>query len=138
VHIATHGRHQVAAPAFQCLFVAPDDGRDAEVAAYQLLDLDLSGLELVTLSACETGLGRFDRSDNLRGIPASLLLRGAAALVATLWPVETEVSEAFFTRLYTHIGDDDGPLEAFFAAQRECRQHFPQYRDWGAFQYLGH
>ena len=131
-HIATHGEHNVTAPAFQCLHVA-----DERISAYELLRLDLSGLELVTLSACETALGRFDTADNLRGIPASLLLRGAQAIVGTLWPVETQTSRDFFTTLYRTLRSGGTRLAAFAAAQEQTRAAHPQYRDWGAFYYAG-
>jgi CHAT domain-containing protein/tetratricopeptide (TPR) repeat protein len=137
VHIATHGAHNVAAPSFQRIFLAPDPERDDQLAAYELLQLDLQGLDLVTLSACETALGRFDPSDNLRGIPASLLLRGTAAVIGTMWPVETGASQAFFGRLYENLHEGMARVEAFAQAQRHVRQHHPQYRDWGAFMYLG-
>lgn len=131
-HIATHGEHNVAAPAFQSLHVA-----DERVSAHELLRLDLSGLDLVTLSACETALGRFDAADNLRGIPASLLLRGASAIVGTLWPVETRTSQDFFTTLYRQLRRGSSRLDAFTQAQRQTRAAHPQYRDWGAFYYTG-
>jgi len=131
-HIATHGEHNVTAPAFQCLHVA-----DQRISAHELLRLDLSGLELVTLSACETALGRFDAADNLRGIPASLLLRGAQAIVGTLWPVETQTSRDFFTTLYRTLRSGGTRLAAFAAAQEQTRAAHPQYRDWGAFYYAG-
>ncbi|MGI5375200.1 CHAT domain-containing protein [Streptomyces sp. CA-251387] len=131
-HIATHGMHNVTAPAFQSLYVA-----DERVSAHELLRLDLSGLDLVTLSACETALGRFDAADNLRGIPASLLLRGASALVGTLWPVETLTSRDFFTTLYGELRQGSSRLDAFTEAQRRTRAGHPQYRDWGAFYYIG-
>jgi hypothetical protein len=131
-HIATHGVHNVAAPAFQCLHAA-----DAPVSAHELLRLDLSDLDLITLSACETALGRFDAADNLRGIPAYLLLRGAAAIVGTLWPVESRTSRDFFTALYRELRGGASRLDAFTAAQRQTRAAHPQYRDWGAFYYTG-
>ena len=137
VHIATHGAHNVAAPSFQRLFLAPETGDYDWLAAYELLRLDLHGLDLVTLSACETALGRFDPSDNVRGIPASLLLRGAAAVIGTMWPVETGVSQAFFNRLYQNLHAGMSRVDAFAQAQRHVRQDHPQYRDWGAFMYLG-
>lgn len=132
VHIATHGTHNVTAPAFQSLQVT--DGR---ICAHDLLALDLSGVRLVTLSACETALGRYDITDNLRGIPASLLQRSARTIIGTLWPVETYTSHDFFTALYRELRHGRSILEAFTTAQRQTRERHPQYRDWGAFNFIG-
>jgi CHAT domain-containing protein len=131
-HIATHGAHNVAAPAFQRLYVA-----DEEISAHELLRLDLRGLDLITLSACETALGRFDVADNLRGIPANLLLRGARTVVGTLWPVESHTSRDFFTTLYEMLHEGRPKLAAYTGALRRTRLDHPEYRDWGAFYYVG-
>jgi CHAT domain-containing protein len=113
VHVSAHGMHDVAAPAFQCVFMAPGDGRDGRVFAHEVLDLDLRGLELLTLGACETALGRFDAADNLRGLPAAFLLRGVRRIVGTLWPVHPEASKLFFSELYGAIADEADILDAF-------------------------
>ena len=100
VHIATHGRHNVNAPSFQCIFLDAGPPDDRIIYAYELLRLDLHGLDLVTLSACETALGRIDVADNLRGIPAALLIAGVSTIVGTLWNVEAEAAARFFTTFY--------------------------------------
>lgn len=81
------------APLFQTVFLAPGDNGDGTLRAHEVLGLDLRGLEPVTLGACETALGRIDLSDNLRGLPAALLLAGARAVIGTLWEVSGDASE---------------------------------------------
>jgi CHAT domain-containing protein len=146
VHLSTHGVHNVSAPSFQCIFLSPespsaeggtDAGGDGILNAYELLRLDLRGLDLVTFSACETALGRFDPGDNLRGIPAALLIAGVSTIVGTLWNVETQTSTFFFTRFYRLLKEQGSKKAAFRQAQAETRARFPKYRDWGAFQFIG-
>ena len=126
----------VSAPSFQCLYLSPHAGGDL-LNAYEILRLDLRGIDLVTLSACETALGRFDLGDNLRGIPASLLIAGVSTIVGTLWPVETNTAQTFFTSLYSHLQGSVTKGEAFHAAQEDTRSQYHQYRDWGAFYLIG-
>ena len=137
VHLSMHGQHNVAAPAFQCLYTAQDKGEDGRLNAYELLSADLSRLHLVTLSACETALGRFDAGDNLRGLPAGLLLGGASCLIGTLWTVDAGASKFFFVALYTALNSGSTRLEAFSTAQRATRRRFPRYQDWGSFYLIG-
>jgi hypothetical protein len=137
VHISTHGLHNVSAPSFQCIFLNPDSKDDGILNAYELLRLDLRGLELVTFSACETALGRFDVSDNIRGIPAALLIAGVRTVVGTLWNVESETSKHFFTAFYRRLKENGSTKRAFVEAQAGTRSAFPKYRDWGAFQLIG-
>jgi CHAT domain-containing protein len=135
VHLSTHGRHNVAAPWFQALFVHPTpDPVASRVVAHEILDRDLEGLDLLSLSACETGLGRFDSSDNLSGLPAGLFLAGLRTLVGTLWMVSPEPAELFFTELHRGLSGGAGKLDAFAAAQREVRKRFDNISlAWGGF-----
>ncbi len=136
-HLSTHGKHNVEAPAFQCLYLFPDGDSDGRLFAYEILSMDLRGLDLLTLSACETALGRFDREDNLRGLPAAFLLAGASTVVGTLWEVEAGASERFFSILYRELQANRSKLDAFTVAQHETRKAFPDYRDWGPFYLMG-
>jgi CHAT domain-containing protein len=137
VHIAAHGRHDADAPSFQCLYVAPDEDSDGRLNAHELLALDMRGTEILTLSACETALGRVDLADNPRGLPATFLLSGVPTIVGTLWPVETNASAHFFGSFYEALHAGAPRLDAFVAAQRGTRARFPVYRDWGPFYLLG-
>jgi hypothetical protein len=137
VHVATHGAFPSGAAAFQRIFLAPEDDSDGTLYAHELLGRDIRGLSLVTLSACETALGRFDVGDNLRGLPANLFLAGAEAIVGTLWPVETTTAGAFFRAMYRALAQNETRLAAFAYAQREARKAHPEFRDWGAFYYSG-
>jgi CHAT domain-containing protein len=136
IHIATHGRHQPDAPAFQCIYVADASGY-IPVHAYELLGLDLRNVDLLTLSACETALGRFDIGDNLRGLPASFFICGVKTIVGTLWEVSDNAAATFFTSFYRTLHEGSSKLAAFAEAQRQTRSRFPQYRDWGCFYMAG-
>ena len=137
VHLSTHGRHNVEAPAFQSLFIAPDQDSDGAVYSHELLSYDFRGVDVLTLSACETALGRFDPADNLRGLPASFLLTGVSTLIGTLWEVNADAAEKFFTVFYTELKTGLDRRDAFARAQRDTRAAFPRYADWAAFYYMG-
>ena len=137
VHIAAHGSLNAEAPSFQCLYLTPDGTSDGRLSAHELLRRDLRGTQVVTLSACETALGRFDYSDNLRGLPASFLLGGVSTIVGTLWPVEDAAAAMFFTAFYCGLRDGAARLEAFRNAQAATRERYPAYHSWGPFCYVG-
>ena len=136
-HIAAHGAHNEWAPWYQCLFLSPDGDDDGRVFAHDILQADLRGVELVTMSSCESALGRFDLNDNLRGLPAAFLAAGASAVIGCLWPVDPDVATAFFGTLYTRLAQVPDRREAFRAAQVATRDCYPAYRDWGAFCFIG-
>jgi CHAT domain-containing protein len=137
LHIAAHGSHDTEAAWFQCLYLNPDPHNDGRLFAYRVVQADLRGLDLVTLSACESAMGRYDTNDNLRGLPAAFLLAGAATVIGALWPVTAEVASLFYRELYTRINAGHGKRDAFHHAQCAARRLHPAYRDWGAFSYSG-
>jgi CHAT domain-containing protein len=55
---------------------------------------------LVTLSACESGLGKVSSGDEIWGFTRSFLSAGARALLVSLWPVADESTELLMTRFY--------------------------------------
>ncbi|AMW11067.1 hypothetical protein A4E84_17080 [Streptomyces qaidamensis] len=137
IHIAVHGTLDQDAPWLHCLHLTPDRDDDGRVFAYDFLETDLRGVRLVTLAACESALGRFDRGDNVRGIPSALITAGAQAVVGCLWPVRPEPATYFYHHMHHRIAHDLlDPERAFREAQLATRTRHPHYRDWGAFTYL--
>ncbi|MFI0218471.1 CHAT domain-containing protein [Streptomyces lydicus] len=136
VHIAVHGTLDQDAPWMHCLNFTPDGDDDGRVFAYDFLEVDLRGVRLVTLAACESALGRFDRADNVRGIPSALITAGAQAVVGCLWPVRPEPTTYFYHHMHHRIAHGMAPESAFRDAQLATRARHPHYRNWGAFTYL--
>jgi hypothetical protein len=136
VHIAVHGTSDQDAPWMHCLYLTPDGDDDGRVFAYDFLEADLRGVRLVTLAACESALGRFDRADNVRGIPSALITAGVQAVVGCLWPVRTEPATYFHHHMHLRIAHGADPERAFRDAQLATRGRHPHYRDWGSFIYL--
>jgi len=137
IHVATHGLYSVAAPMFQAICMSPRPEDDGVVKAYELVGLDLRGCDLITLSACSTALGRFDRLDNVRGLPATLFMAGANTIIGTLWPVESHCARYFYSLFYERLRAGDSKLDAFATAQASAREYYPAYVDWGAFYFAG-
>jgi hypothetical protein len=137
IHIAAHGAQNLDAPAFHCLFLSKADGSNGRLYAHDILRCDLRGTELVTLSACESALFRYDLNDNLYGLAAAFLRAGVRTVLGALWPVKSDAAGLFFVTLYSEIGRGSGKLSAFRHAQSVTRAAFPQYRDWAAFIMIG-
>ncbi|MER5432891.1 CHAT domain-containing protein [Streptomyces sp. NPDC002588] len=139
LHVAAHGSHDAEATWFQCLYLNGDGGanNDGRLLARDIVGCDLRNVSLVTLSACESAMGRVDLNDNLRGLPAAFMLAGVATVIGALWPVGPDVADHFFVRLYGELLRGATKLEAFRTAQKATRSAFPSYRDWAAFTFTG-
>jgi len=137
VHVSTHGSHNADAPSFQVVYLAPEPGSDGRLHVHELTDVDMRGLEILSLSACETALGRFDAADNLRGLPARCFLAGAQTIISTLWEANADASKLFFTTFYECLHEGASKLDAFARAQQHTRRAYPKYADWSAFCFMG-
>jgi CHAT domain-containing protein len=122
---------------FHCVYLDPAEDADGRLYAHQVMSLDLSAVELVTLNACEGNLLRFDEFDEISGLGAAFMRAGAAAVVGALWQIRPETGETFYAALYDRLATGAGTLNAFRTAQQATRQRHPEYRDWGAFCFLG-
>jgi CHAT domain-containing protein len=141
LHMATHG---IAEPSFQLqsrLILSqdrlPDPGRqldaglsvfDGELTAEKILRQWHLDADLVTLSACETGSGRYTVGEGHVGFAQCLLLTGARSVVLSRWKVDDAATALLMERFYQNLlGKRDGltrPLpraEALAEAQRWLR-----------------
>jgi CHAT domain-containing protein/tetratricopeptide (TPR) repeat protein len=88
--------------------------------------LDLNGLELAVLSACETGLGEAQVGEGVFGLRRAFHLAGCRNVVASLWKVDDEATCALMALFYRHLWDAKAPkppLEALRQAQLTLYRH---------------
>jgi len=76
------------------------DGSDGILTALEVLSLNLEGTELVTLSACETGLGDIKVGEGVYSLNRAFQEAGAKAVLSTLWSVDDEGTNQFMQRFY--------------------------------------
>ncbi|WP_161967278.1 CHAT domain-containing protein [Fimbriiglobus ruber] len=93
------------------------------VTGEALIDLDLSGLELAVLSACETGLGDLGDvagGEGVFGLQRAFHYAGAQNVVVSLWPVPDESTAALMNLFYRNLWEKElSPLESLRQAQLE-------------------
>jgi tetratricopeptide (TPR) repeat protein len=97
----------------------PAGGDDGLLTANEVAGMDLWGTKLVTLSACETGLGEASDGEGVYGLRRAFVLAGAQNLVMSLWSVDDQSTFRLITGMYKHIAAGDLPPRALLAAQRE-------------------
>ena len=105
-----------------------DEYEDGVLTAQEVSQLDLRGLELLVLSACQTGLGEIG-GDGVFGLQRGFKKAGAQTIVMSLWKVNDEATKDMMTSFYTHLMEMgmEHKREAFMKAQQEVRDNDSKY-----------
>jgi CHAT domain-containing protein len=111
------------------------DRHENILTALEASGLNLWGTKLVTLSACDTGIGEVRNGEGVYGLRRAFVLAGTETLVMSLWPVSDSVSRetmvTFYSGLRAGLGRGDALRQAKLAMlKRRSRQH-PFY--WASF-----
>ncbi len=135
LHFATHGKFDTDAPLSSGLYLAPGSEPSGVLTVSDLYSLRWD-TDLVTLSACETGLGKVASGDDVIGLTRGFLYAGARSIVASLWEVDDAATEQLMVSFYRNL-ESGGKREALRLAQIATRELHPEPRYWAAFQLLG-
>jgi CHAT domain-containing protein len=116
LHLATHGLLDPKNTMRSALLLAQDDlpdprqqvlagkqAYDGRLTAAQILRSWKLDAELVTLSACQSGLGTYQGGEGYVGFAQALFVAGARGLVLSQWPVDDNATALLMTRFYQNL-----------------------------------
>jgi len=140
IHIAAHGIGAVTEPDRAAFVLAP--GNEREDGYWQAREIRRARLsaDLVTLSACESGVGRLQGEEGVMNMARTFLVAGAKSAVASLWETDDRFTATVMNHFYKHIAQGESAAEALRAAQSEMLTEFgkdaqPYY--WAGFMVIG-
>jgi len=143
VHFATHGVLNNEHPELSgiVLSLLDEEGRpqDGFLRLHDIYNLNLS-VDLVVLSACNTGLGKDVKGEGLIGLTRGFMYAGAAGVVASLWKVDDDATAELMRHFYEAIfkkgmSPSAALRESQLAMWRQQRWHAPYY--WAGFVIQG-
>ncbi len=109
------------------------------LTALEASNLNLWGTKLVTLSACDTGVGEIKNGEGVYGLRRAFFLAGAESLVMSLWPVTDNVTRdmmsAYYRGLSQGLGRGDALRQSQLAMLGRVRTQHPFY--WASFIQAG-
>jgi len=88
---------------------SPAGADDGILTAEEVASLDLTGVNLAVLSACDSGLGPIERGEGILGLRRAFQIAGARAVLTSLWPVDDVATRAWMVAFYrarTRLGLD--------------------------------
>jgi tetratricopeptide (TPR) repeat protein len=105
------------------------------LTALEVTGLNLWGTKLVTLSACDTGVGEVKNGDGVHGMRRALVLAGSETQIMSLWSVSDKATMELMVSYYQRLQEGQGRGEALRQAQlemlRKVNRRHPYY--WACF-----
>lgn len=105
---------------------------DGILSAAEVANLDLWGTQLVTLSACETGLGEIHNGEGVVGLRRAFVLAGARSVLMSLWKVDDELTLDLMLAFYQAILRGEPKSRALRAAQLDLIKQGREPYYWAA------
>jgi len=134
IHLATHGEFDDVNPLLSSLWLASQNPENRRLTVREVFGLNIRA-DLVTLSACQTGLGKLEAGE-LIGLNRAFIYAGTHALVSALWRVDdlaTSVLMKHFYRNYVRM-DKAASLRQ---AQLLVKKEFPHPAYWSGLALVG-
>lgn len=147
LHFAGHALLDEQSPLESALALAtpkrPSELDNGLLEAWEIFEQLRLPLELVTLSACDTGLGEEAGGEGLLGLSRAFQYAGARSVVASLWPVSDRSTSRLMAAFYRALAGGASKAEALALAQRELLRAtdsdlagtHPYH--WAAFELIG-
>jgi CHAT domain-containing protein len=137
IHLALHGYADEDYPDRSALIFAPDPtgAEDGLLQVREIRNLHLDA-KLVTLSACDTGVGPTGEAD-VANIVNAFIEAGADTVVSTLWELEDHSTSPLMSAFYSQLALHHRKVDALRTAQLDLlNQGLPPYY-WASFQIVG-
>ena len=135
IHFACHGEFDRENPLFSGLLLSMDEANDGRLEVHEIFGLDLDA-SLVTLSACETGLGKIEKGDDVVGLTRAFIYAGASSIIASLWKISDVASAVLIKRFYRYLQGQD-KIMALHQAQLLVKKRYKHPAYWASFVLTG-
>ncbi|MEX2232432.1 MAG: CHAT domain-containing protein [Cyclobacteriaceae bacterium] len=108
VHFATHGVVDESNPELSRIFLqSGSKSEDGDLFAGEIYNLELNA-NLVTLSACQTGLGKVLKGEGVIGLSRALVYAGAKNIIVSFWNVADESTSLLMKDFYHNVLENPG------------------------------
>ena len=140
IHFAAHGLIDDQKPARSSIVLSLDSKsqEDGFVQMREIYNLRM-GADLVSLSACQTGLGQFIRGEGIEGLNRAFFYAGASSVLMSLWSINDQASSQLMERFYFHLLSSNSIMDALQKAKLEMIAFKPFSHPfyWAAFVITG-
>ncbi|MEW5976428.1 MAG: CHAT domain-containing protein [Acidobacteriota bacterium] len=113
VHFAVHGYANLEFPERSALILTSNSQseEDGLLQDREIHNLDLAA-DLVTLSACDSGVGKLHGQEGIANLVKAFMVAGAGTVVASLWNVDDTLTSKLMKSFYSNLAKGEGRASA--------------------------
>lgn len=144
LHLATHAFADNTSPnkSYITFYPGSKEGSDYKLFTTELSNMDLEGMELAFLSACETAAGKLVNGEGIMSISRSFTNAGCKNIVTSLWKAEDRATAFISKRFYHHLKKGHAPAKALQKSKIDLlsNNEYSQFKSpnyWSHLIYIG-
>lgn len=108
------------------------DSNDGILSSYEISKLDLHNVELVVLSACETGIGD-NLFDGIFGLQRAFKKAGVKTILMSLWQIDDKATSEYMSLFYERLFSGYSKHEAYISTILAMKEKYPDPYYWASF-----
>ena len=108
------------------------DNNDGILTAYEISKLDLHNVNLVVLSACETGLGD-NLFDGIFGLQRAFKKAGVSSILMSLWQIDDRATSEYMSLFYENLIEGSSKHDAYIRTVLTMKEKYPDANYWASF-----
>ncbi len=127
IHLAMHGLLDEKFPTLSSLaFTNTKDSTENDfLQAYEISKMELHA-DLVVLSACQTGYGKFERGNGVASLARAFMYAGVPSLVVSLWQVDDQATSQIMKEFYLNLAAGMNKSQALRQAKLNYIKNAPE------------
>lgn len=111
----------------------PGGNSDGILTAFEISNTDLHNVDLVVMSACETGLGDIKGNEGVFGLQRAFKIAGVRSIIMSLWKVPDLQTSELMELFYKYYISGNSKQMSLTLAQKELRDKYKDSFYWAAF-----
>ena len=136
IHVAAHGTFDALDPLNSYLKLTGAGEDDGKLSVKEIFSSHIKA-DLVTMSSCESGMGKVSFGDEITGFNKALFFAGTRSIISALWRINDVASAVLMKRFYRYLSEGFSKDQALRKSQILVRQYFPHPSYWAAYRLTG-
>ena len=113
--------------------VSANSKNDGILNSFEISQMDLSNVDLIVLSACETGLGSDKGNEGIFGLQRAFKMAGTKSMIVSLWEVPDKSTSELMVSFYKYYLNGFSKKESLIKAQNEIKIKYKLPFYWAGF-----